>query len=149
MQQRTSDVNQLQRRGMRGQILLSSIVVLASVALTACRGEGKENGAHALTSSTDIQSNVLATPEASPVLTVGPVAVASPAAPSPTTLPDDKEDKAETGYYTIQAGDTLSGIAQRLNTTVDELVKANAGVDPKRLQIGQKLVIPSADAAAG
>jgi|SRR5581483_151254 len=61
---------------------------------------------------------------------------APPAQPSPTTRPNQRE-------YVVQQGDTLYSIAQRYNTTVDELVAANNL--PSRntiLSIGQKLIIP-------
>lgn len=45
--------------------------------------------------------------------------------------------------YTVQSGDTLSAIAERYNTTVDELVAANGLTDPNALQPGQTLLIPS------
>lgn len=45
--------------------------------------------------------------------------------------------------YTVQPGDTLSAIAERFNTTVEELVAANGLTDPNALQTGQTLLIPS------
>jgi LysM repeat protein len=45
--------------------------------------------------------------------------------------------------YTVQAGDTLSGLAERFNTTVDEIVAANGLTDPDALQPGQTILIPS------
>lgn len=45
--------------------------------------------------------------------------------------------------YTVQAGDTLSDLAQRFNTSVDELVAANSLLDPNVLQPGDTLIIPS------
>lgn len=51
-------------------------------------------------------------------------------------LPDD-------GVYRIQAGDTLSAIASRFGVTLTELMNANPGVNPNRLQIGQQIQIPN------
>jgi len=48
-----------------------------------------------------------------------------------------------TALYVVQAGDTLSAIAERFGVTVDELVAANNLTDPNVLQVGQTLVIPS------
>jgi len=46
--------------------------------------------------------------------------------------------------YTIRAGDTFFGLAARFNVSVQELIAANPGVDPNRLQIGQQICIPTA-----
>ena len=46
--------------------------------------------------------------------------------------------------YTIKAGDTLYGLARRYNTTVAAIQKANPGLDPRSLQVGRKICIPSA-----
>src|SRR5690554_5590600 len=46
--------------------------------------------------------------------------------------------------YTIRAGDTFFSLAQRFNTTVEAIQRANPGVDPDRLQIGQVICIPGA-----
>ena len=46
-------------------------------------------------------------------------------------------------FYTIQAGDTFFGLAARFNVTVQQLINANPGVDPNRLQIGQQICIPT------
>jgi LysM repeat protein len=39
----------------------------------------------------------------------------------------------------VQGGDTLGSIAQKYNTTVDELMTVNPGIDPTALHIGQKI----------
>lgn len=56
--------------------------------------------------------------------------------PPPTTCPSG------TFSYTVKAGDTFYNLASRYNTTVDAIMKANPGVDPNRLQIGQTICIP-------
>lgn len=48
----------------------------------------------------------------------------------------------EDGVYSIQSGDTLSAIASRFGVSLSDLMNANPGVNPNRLQIGQKIVIP-------
>ncbi len=42
-------------------------------------------------------------------------------------------------YYVVQSGDTLGSIAQKYNTTVDELMTLNPGIDPTALHIGQRV----------
>ena len=51
---------------------------------------------------------------------------------------------AADGTYTVKAGDTLGGIARRLKVKTADLQKANnlSDVQVRRLQIGQKLVVP-------
>jgi LysM repeat protein len=46
---------------------------------------------------------------------------------------------ANAQYYTVQSGDTLGEIASKYNTSVDELLTLNPGVDPSALQPGQRL----------
>lgn len=45
-------------------------------------------------------------------------------------------------YWRVEAGDTFYSIARAVDTTVDELARANPGVDPNNLQIGQLLCLP-------
>lgn len=45
--------------------------------------------------------------------------------------------------YTVVAGDTLTKIARRYNTTVDSLVKLNNIANPNLINVGQKIRIPS------
>lgn len=45
--------------------------------------------------------------------------------------------------YTVIKGDTLSGIAQRNNTTVDALAKGNNISNPNMINVGQSIKIPS------
>jgi len=50
--------------------------------------------------------------------------------------------------YTVQPGDTLWLIARRYGTTVAELQRLNPGINPSRLQVGQRLTIPAAGQAS-
>ncbi len=45
--------------------------------------------------------------------------------------------------YTIQAGDTFSGIAARVGVTTQQMEAANPGVAPSALQVGQMINIPA------
>jgi LysM repeat protein len=42
-------------------------------------------------------------------------------------------------YYTLRAGQTLSDVALRYNTTVDALLVLNPRVDPNALEVGQRI----------
>ena len=77
------------------------------------------------------------------------------AAPAPAPKADDaggsggKEpapanaSTGKAGVYTIKSGDTFGRIAAAYDLTSDDLIAANPGVDPRRLRIGQQIVIPA------
>lgn len=46
-------------------------------------------------------------------------------------------------YYSVRQGDTLFLIGQRFNVSVDAIIRANPGIDPNNLRIGQVLCIPT------
>ncbi len=45
--------------------------------------------------------------------------------------------------YVVQSGDTLTGLAQRYQTTADAIARLNNINDPSQLQVGQKITISS------
>jgi murein DD-endopeptidase MepM/ murein hydrolase activator NlpD len=59
-------------------------------------------------------------------------------AQSPTPTP-------EPPIYEVQPGDTLYAIAERFGTTVEAIVAANDIDDPSLIEVGQRLVIPTAE----
>lgn len=70
----------------------------------------------------------------------------TPIKPSPGNPRTDLPEKAV--EHTIAAGDTLSTIAaaysKEMNAkiTTELILKANDGIDPKKLKVGQKILIP-------
>ncbi len=49
--------------------------------------------------------------------------------------------------YTVKSGDTPGGIAQKHGISSQELLKANPGLDPKKLRVGQEITIPGGKSA--
>jgi LysM repeat protein len=47
--------------------------------------------------------------------------------------------EVERRFYRIKVGDTLESIAERFDTTVEELLQLNPGVDPLALTPGQRI----------
>ena len=88
--------------------------------------------------------------EAAPMAKATPSTVAKtvPAQPaaSKTTMAESKEEPKETNSardaYTVAKGDNPYSIAKKFKVTQDALMKANNIDDPRKLKIGQKLVIP-------
>jgi len=84
---------------------------------------------------------------------LGKVLAAQRSAPSRTRAAKPSKSPASPmkGYeYTVKPGDTLSAIVQayrreKINVTIDAVLKANPGLDPRRLLPGQKIFIPDPD----
>ena len=80
-----------------------------------------------------------------------PVSSAKKSAP-PTALDGQGTEKAgpqQKGFdYTIEKNDNLSMIVQayrekNIKVTIDQILKANPGLNPDRLRVGQKIFIPA------
>jgi LysM repeat protein len=54
---------------------------------------------------------------------------------------------ASSNVHIVVKGDSLDKIAKTHNTTIAELQKLNKITDPKKLQIGQQIMLPAAPAA--
>ena len=78
----------------------------------------------------------------------GAVPTARAAAPAATDdgAPEQSGDASAPvspeGYHTIASGDTFDKLARTYGESVDAFIEANPGVDPRRLQIGQRIRIP-------
>ena len=108
-----------------GIIILLSLWLLASSACSNSSGPEEEFS----------ETRLLATSPAIPTLTATPLATPTP---RPTRQPPEKLLRT----YTVQAGDTLSGIAAYLGITVDELLTANNLPNADQLQSGEQLKLP-------
>jgi LysM repeat protein len=75
-----------------------------------------------------------ASPNASP-----PAATGSP--PTTTGATTARGAPTRRRFYRIQEGDTLEALAQRFNTTVDDLLRLNPGIDANALTPGQRIRI--------
>jgi len=68
---------------------------------------------------------------------------------TPPGNPSANTGSPQKGYdYVVRNGDTFSVIAkayrdQGIKVTADQILKANPGLDPKNLKVGQKLFIPA------
>jgi LysM repeat protein len=77
--------------------------------------------------------------DATPTATVTPSATATPRT-TPETTPSPTPIR---GTYEVQAGDTLSGIADQFGVDLETLAEANDIADPDLIYPGQVLIIPA------
>jgi LysM domain len=66
-----------------------------------------------------------------------PPAQTAPTATEPPT--DTQPQQQQRRLYRIQSGDTLEQIAERFDTTVDDLLRLNPGIDAQALTPGQRI----------
>jgi LysM repeat protein len=109
---------------------------LAAVTIAAILVKAGLNGSStttmAITSSSTARTTTAVTTTTKLVLT-------APPGSTTTTTTETTTPGAE--YYVVVSGDTLGSIAQKYNTTVDELTTLNLGIDPTALTVGQKIRI--------
>ncbi|HEX5468985.1 MAG TPA: LysM domain-containing protein [Gaiellaceae bacterium] len=55
------------------------------------------------------------------------------------TVPGTSTTKKKKQVYHVKVGDTLESIANKFETTVDDLLALNPGIDPLALSPGQKI----------
>ncbi len=76
------------------------------------------------------------TPTPTPTATTTPI----PATPEPTATPTPEPTPI---IHTLQAGDTLIGLARKYGVTVQAIQEANGITDPRGLLVGQQIIIPT------
>jgi LysM repeat protein len=82
-------------------------------------------------------------------LVVPPTPTPAPTSVAPTSVPNSGTGGAivlpdGTSIYVIRAGDTLSTIANRFNTTIGTLTQLNGITNPNLIFSGQRMIVPSA-----
>jgi LysM repeat protein len=71
--------------------------------------------------------------DSSPSTTTVATTRLNPAPPPPATTTVRRR------FYRLQLGETLSDVAIRFDTTVDELLALNPGIEPTNLRVGQRI----------
>jgi LysM repeat protein len=109
---------------------------LAAVTIAAILVKAGLNGSSSTTVAITSSSTALTTTAAS---TTTKLVLTAPPGSTTSTTTETTTPGAE--YYVVVSGDTLGSIAQKYNTTVDELTTLNLGIDPTALTVGQKIRI--------
>ena len=60
-------------------------------------------------------------------------------APTTTTTPTGTTRRRQKRYDRLRAGETISDVAIRFDTTVEELLRLNPKIEPTQLTIGQRI----------
>jgi LysM repeat protein len=110
-------------------------IVLSAVCAVLAAGCGQ-----LITPMPHVNSGITqATPTPIPTVTLRPSSTPAPATLAPTATPTVT---ATPIVYTVQPGDTLLVIAAQFGVSVQAIQDANGIMDPRRLQVGQSLMVP-------
>jgi len=130
------------------------LLVPALLALAACGGDDDGGSTFEPGNLTDPERVPTATPwtETPDVVildpdNINPLPPDIPNQTEPTASPEPNGgDPGVCGEtYTVVAGDTMFGIADKCGVAVDDIIALNPDVDPASLSIDQVLNMPSAD----
>lgn len=88
------------------------------------------------TYSTPVTTSPIQSPQRAATLQPTPLPRRT-SAPSATTT-----GAAATGYHRVKSGETLTSISRQYGISVEVLARANPGLDPRRIQVGQTVVVP-------
>ncbi len=137
-------IDQKDRSRARLRLAVFSILgvpVLGLLVLLITQGCRREEPVQQPESGTPItEATNLSVMETNPVVGI-PTNPLPNVTPTPTPLPTPAAGATE---YTVAKGDTFASIAKKLGVTSKAIQDANPNVDPRKLQISQKLAIPAA-----
>lgn len=110
------------------------LIVVASLALGGC-------GRILQPPTPTVVAGVTSAPTDTPRPTVTRRATFTPVPATPSDTPPPTATPTPV-IYVIKKGDTLLPISRKFGVTVKEIQEANGITDPRRLQIGQEIIIP-------
>ncbi len=126
-------------------VLAVSVTGLVAMLIQGCK---REKPADELNQTPVVDTNPPAMMDTNPpVVDTNPPVPVPPVVTNPPPVPLAVEPVAGSEYVVV-AGDTLAKIAKAHGVTLKALEAANPGVDPKKLKIKQKLVIPASGKSA-
>ncbi len=122
----------------------------AQSAQTQAPASGQPAGAPPITNEDLISVTIVSSPgDAAKAVEQAPAApqahaVTAPAAPAISEPPSatSAQTAGAPRKYTVAKGDILIKIAQKFNVTVNDIIKANPGLNPDAIRHGQEIVIP-------
>jgi len=148
-----SEPNMKLSRALLIVLVLHIVAVAGIIAFNAIKSRQGSIPAAAMTSASAKLKPQLAT-SAAPLLThhenVTPAhSVSAGAKSDKRTKPTESPLPEGAKYYTVAKGDNPVTIAKKFKVSYDDLLAANHIDDPRKLKIGQKLIIPAKKAKKG
>ena len=119
---------------VRRTSLVACLAILTGLALGGC-GRILQPPTPSVVAVVSVTPTGTPRPTATRRATFTPVPATPSDTPTPTVTPTPI-------IYVIQRGDTLIPIARKFGVTVQDIQDANGITDPRRLQIGQEIIIP-------
>ena len=132
---------------------LAAIASRFGVSLDDLRAANPGVNASALSvgQSIKLPAGTAANPTAAPN-TPGPAPTDTPPPPADTPTPEPQPTNTPSSLgqtYTVQSGDIPVTIAEKFGITVEALLAANPGLDPRAMHAGDILIIPPASTPTG
>jgi LysM repeat protein len=134
-------------------VLAIGICGLTAMLIQGCKREESDNNMNGDNGQPPVDTNQVATTDTNqspmeasnpPVAATEPAPQGPPPAPAPAPAPEPAPAPAPTeNEYVVVKGDYLAKIAKANGVTLKALEEANPNVQPTRLHVGQKLVIPA------
>jgi LysM repeat protein len=115
-------------------------VGLLALLMQGCKGE-KDNASNQTGETNSYTASAQPFEPTNPVVILEANPPVNPNVTPPPPVAQQENPGAATDYV-VKSGDTFSHIASNKKVTVKALIEANPGVEPTKLQIGQKLHIP-------
>ncbi|HVU28231.1 MAG TPA: LysM peptidoglycan-binding domain-containing protein [Verrucomicrobiae bacterium] len=126
-------------------VLAVSVVGLMAMLIQGCKREN-ETADNTDNSTPTVDTNAFAADTNTPPMEASnPPVTAPPVVVTPTPAPVTEPTTTE---YVIVKGDTLGKIAKKNGVTLKALEDANPNVQPSKLKVGQKIVIPASSGGA-
>ena len=149
-----SEPNMKLSRALLIVLVLHIVAVAGIIAFNAIKSRQGSISTSAISSITSAKTKPQ--PMSSPALAVAHHEEAKPARSASAAVKNDKKTKTAESplpdgakYYTVAKGDNPVTIAKKFKVPYDDLLATNHIDDPRKLKVGQKLIIPPKKAKKG